>query len=132
MAPSLVASQTQDQHAVLAALRTAAQGGPLEVYGPFWTADLQTHLSDGAFQVVEVVCDGGRLRRRYWLTDTARERVRAQRAAVIVPAAAPELAGCTVGSVAAQLGGSAREVRTSGGTTVVVVERDVAELIGQP
>jgi hypothetical protein len=72
----------------------------MEVYGPFWTADLQTHLSGGEFQVVEVVCDGGRLRRRLWLTDTARERVRADRAAVIVPAVAPERVGVDGGSEA--------------------------------
>ena len=128
--PSIVAAQTQDQREVLATLRSVAGGTPLEVYGPFWTADLQTHLSGGTFQVVEVVCDGGRLRRRLWLTDTARERVRAARAAVIVPAGAPELAGCGVDAVAAQLGGAAREVTTRGGTTVVVVARDVHGLIG--
>ena len=100
----------------------AHPGGPT---GPFWTADLQTHLSDGRFQVVEVVCDRGRLRRRLWLTDTARERVRASRAAVIVPAAAAELNGCTADSIAAQLGGSSQRLRMPGGTTVLVVSRDV-------
>ena len=84
--PALVAAETRDQQDVLAALRVAATAGRLEVYGPFWTADMQTHLSDGRFQVVEVVCGHrDRLRRRLWLTDTARERVRASRAAVIVP-----------------------------------------------
>jgi hypothetical protein len=128
--PALVAAQTRDQQDVSAALRVAARGAPLEVYGPFWTADLQTHLSDGRFQVVEVVCDRGRLRRRLWLTDTARERVRASRAAVIVPAAAAELNGCTADSIAAQLGGSSQRLRTPGGTTVLVVSRDVAAIIG--
>jgi hypothetical protein len=131
MRPALVQAQSRDQQEVLAALRSAAEGAPMEVYGPFWTADLQTHLSDGQFQVVEVVCDGGRLRRRLWLTDTARERVRTNRAAIIVPAAAPELAGCTTGAITGRLGGSVLSLRTSGGTTVLVFDRDLAEVIGR-
>jgi hypothetical protein len=130
MRPALAQAQTRDHQEVLALLRLASRGAPMEVYGPFWTADLQTHLSEGEFQVVEVVCDSGRLRRRLWLTDSARERVRADRAAVIVPAAAPEFTGCTAGTIASRLGGSARSLTTSGGTTVLVVDRDVADLIG--
>jgi hypothetical protein len=133
MRPALVHAQTRDQQEVLALLRSASRGEAMEVYGPFWTADLQTHLSGGRFQVVEVVCDGGRLRRRLWLTDTARERVRANRAAVIVPAAAPELAGCTAATIASELAGtygSSLTLRTGGGTTVLVIEQDVAKLIG--
>jgi hypothetical protein len=131
MRPALVQAQTRDQQEVLTSLRLAAEGAPMEVYGPFWTADLQTHLSDGQFQVVEVVCDGGRLRRRLWLTDTARERVRADRAAVIVPAAAPELAGCTPGAIASRLGGEVSSRVTSGGTTVLVFDQDLADGIGR-
>jgi hypothetical protein len=129
--PALVQAQTRDHQEVLAFLRFASRGAPMEVYGPFWTADLQTHLSGGEFQVVEVVCDGGRLRRRLWLTDTARERVLADRAAIIVPPAAPELEGCTAGTIASALGGSVVSLRSSGGTSVLVFDQDLTGVIGR-
>ncbi|HYJ76760.1 MAG TPA: hypothetical protein VEV65_14225, partial [Kineosporiaceae bacterium] len=128
--PAAQQAQRRDQQEVLRLLRFASRGEPMEVYGPFWTADLQTHLSGGDFQVVEVVCRRGRLDRRLWLTDSARERVRADRAAVVVPAAAPELAGCSPATMLTQLGGSTPGLRTSTGTTVLVIDQDVAGLIG--
>lgn len=124
-----VHTEQVEQQRVLALLTTATGDAPAEAFGPFWTADLYTHLSSGRVQVSDVVCAAGRIRHRHWITDTARERPRAALALVIVPVSSPELRGCTVASISAQLGGASQQLRTAGGTTVLVFGHDVAALI---
>jgi len=129
MRPSEVTAGRREQQAVLRVLTAQADDGATKGFGPFWTADLYTHLSGGRVLLSDVVCDRGVLRTRNWLTDTARLRVTAQRSVVVVPPSAPELRGCTPETIAARLGGAARRFVTPGGTTVLVFDHDVTASI---
>ena len=95
------------------------RGGTL----PFWSADLYTHLSSGQVQVSDVGCDGGRLRHRDWLTDTARLRVRGPRTFVLLPAT-PELRGCGEQAVVRQLGQPVSRWSTPSGAVLLVFDGD--------
>ncbi|MGZ4625436.1 MAG: hypothetical protein ACXV3S_03930 [Kineosporiaceae bacterium] len=128
--PAQIAEARQEQQAVLAVLTAEASRGATKGFGPFWTADLYTHLSGGRVQLSDVVCDRGGLRARGWLTDTARLRMPAARTVVVLPPAAAELQGCTPDGIVARLGRAAARIVTPGGTTVLVFDRDVTLSIG--
>ena len=127
--PAQIAAARQEQQAVLAVLTAEANRGATKGFGPFWTADLYTHLSGGRVQLSDVACDQGGLRARGWLTDTARLRIPAARTVVVLPPAGAELQGCTPDGIVARLGRAAARIVTPGGTTVLVFDRDVTPLI---
>ena len=119
-----LAAQRQEQTATLQLLREAAAEGATTGLAPFWSADLYTHLSSGQVQVSDVGCDGGRLRHRDWLTDTARLRVRGPRTFVLLPAT-PELRGCGEQAVVRQLGQPVSRWSTPSGAVLLVFDGDV-------
>jgi hypothetical protein len=114
-----------------AILRTVQEHALTKGYAEFWIADLFQYRSRGEVTVPEVVCSDGQLWFRYWLTDTVRWRVHADRTFVLWDPVEVGLQGCTQAGIEAQLGPPAQRIPAAGGATVLVYDRDVADQIRQ-
>jgi hypothetical protein len=114
-----------------AILRTVQDHGLTKGYAEFWIADLFQYRSGGKVTVPEVICSDGQLWFRYWLTDTVRWRVHADRTFVLWDPVEVGLQGCTQAGIEAQLGVPAQRIPAAGGATVLVYDRDVGEKIRQ-
>jgi hypothetical protein len=114
-----------------AILRTVQEHGLTKGYAEFWIADLFQYRSRGEVTVPEVICSDGQLWFRYWLTDTSRWRVHADRTFVLWDPVEVGLQGCTQAGIEAQLGVPAQRIPAAGGATVLVYDRDVGEKIRQ-
>lgn len=112
-----------------AILRTVQEHGLTKGYADFWIADLFQYRSGAAVTVPEVVCSGGQLWFRYWLTDTSRWRVHADRTFVLWDPVDVGLQGCTQSGIEAQLGVPTQRIPAAGGSTLLVYDRDVADRI---
>jgi len=125
--------ETAAQDATATLLRTMGGGdgrvAPIRGYAEFWDADLYTWLTGGDVQLSEVQCAGHRLRYRYWLTDTARSRVRSRHAVVLWNEASPKAGGCSVADLVAQLGAPSRTVPAPAGGVVLDFPGEAARRI---
>lgn len=122
--PRQQATERVEQRATLALLQQAAMVGASTGLAPFWTADLVTYRSSGQLHVSPVVCDGGRLRLRAWLTDSARLHTSSGRTFVLLPVT-DDMAGCSPATVVAQLGEPLWRSTTPRGAVLLVYGRDV-------
>jgi hypothetical protein len=106
--------------------------GATKGYSGFWAADLYTHQSGGRLMVSDVVCSDGRLRPRFWLTDSARLRAPADRTFVLWDPAAPDQQGCTLADLERQFGPARERIAAPAGGTVLVYEGDVTARLARP
>lgn len=99
--------------------------GATKGYSGFWAADLYTSRSGGRVLVSDVVCGSGRLRPRFWLTDSARLSAPATRTFVLWDPAAPDQQGCSLADLERQFGPAVQRLPAPAGGTILVYPRDV-------
>jgi hypothetical protein len=126
---AVLGGQQREQQETLTMLDRAADAGARTGLAPFWTADLATALTGGRVQASDVTCDAGRLRLRFWITDTARLRALGSRTFVLLPGT-KELGGCSPAAVVAQMGRQpVLRLGSQGGTVLLVFDGDVTQRV---
>jgi len=114
------------QERTLAVVRAT---GATKGFSDFWGSDLLTQQSGGAVLMADVVCAGGRLRLRHWITDSARETAPARRTVVLWDPDAAYGRGCPLDALDRQLGPPSARVPAPTGGWVLVFDTDVATRI---
>lgn len=104
-AASRPSSALPHQQAVVRAVERAVhEHGAVKGYAPFWAANITSYLVGQGTTAAEIVCRGGRLGTRQWLSDSVRLTRPAKAVFVVWDPTATSLVGCPAAVRDAQLG----------------------------